>query len=328
MLQENIVSIVRDAKNALDQRGGLKAVYFVGCGGSWAASYTAFDFVFHENTSMLVVGHINSNEFVHAVPKSVGPNTLVIVTSMKATPESVEALRTAKGKGAYTIAVTGGPETLMAKTADRFVVYTHSEHYTCAFHSVAVNLRIGVELLDQYEGYPYYSQMLAAIDSTDERLEQLCKQYATRGIRFAVDHRDKKIFHVFSSGSMYGVGYSEAYCHFAEMQQLNAIPFNSAEFFHGPFEVTVPDQPSILFINLGRTRDLDLRAERFLEKFCDYLTILDAADFGLDDICAEVQEYVAPLLMGPTFRYAYVERLAEERQHPMTMRRYMWKFDY
>ena len=38
MLQENIVSIIRDAKNALDQRGGLKAVYFVGCGGSWAAS--------------------------------------------------------------------------------------------------------------------------------------------------------------------------------------------------------------------------------------------------------------------------------------------------
>ena len=328
MLQENIVSIIRDAKNALDQRGGLKAVYFVGCGGSWAASHTAFDFVSHENTSMLVVGHINSNEFVHAVPKSVGPNTLVIVTSMKATPESVEALRTAKEKGAYTIAVTGGPETLMAKTADRFVVYTHSEHYTCAFHSVGVNLRIGVELLAQYEGYPYYSQMLAAIDSTDERLAQLRKQYATKGIRFAVDHRDKKIFHVFSSGSMYGVGYSEAYCHFAEMQQLNAIPFNSAEFFHGPFEVTVPDQPSVLFINLGRTRDLDLRAKRFLKEFCDYLTILDAADFGLDDICAEIQEYVAPLLMGPTFRYAYVERLAEERQHPMTMRRYMWKFDY
>ena len=55
MLQENIVSIIRDAKNALDQRGGLKAVYFVGCGGSWAASHTAFDFVSHENTSMLVV---------------------------------------------------------------------------------------------------------------------------------------------------------------------------------------------------------------------------------------------------------------------------------
>ena len=69
MLQENIVSIIRDAKNALDQRGGLKAVYFVGCGGSWAASHTAFDFVSHQNTSMLVVGHINSNEFVHAVPK-------------------------------------------------------------------------------------------------------------------------------------------------------------------------------------------------------------------------------------------------------------------
>ena len=55
MLQENIVSIIRDAKNALDPRGGLKAVYFVGCGGSWAASHTAFDFVSHENTSMLVV---------------------------------------------------------------------------------------------------------------------------------------------------------------------------------------------------------------------------------------------------------------------------------
>lgn len=328
MLQEKIVTIIRDAKSALEQRGGLKAVYFVGCGGSWAASHTAFDFVAHENESMLAVGHLNSNEFVHAVPKTVGPNTLVVVTSMKATPESVEALRAAKMRGAYTVAVTGGPTTLMAQTADSFIVYTHSENFTCAFHSVAVNLRIGVELLAQYESYPYYEQMLAAIDSTDERLERLYKKYATKGIRFAVDHRDKKLFHVFSCGSMYGVGYSEAYCHFAEMQQLNAIPFNSAEFFHGPFEVTVPEQPSILFINLGRTRELDQRAERFLREFCDCLTILDAADFGLDDICPEIQEYVAPLLAGPLFRNNYVERLAEERQHPMTMRRYMWKFDY
>lgn len=327
MNQDNIAEIVGRARAVADANGGLKAVYYVGCGGSLASSYIGYTFVKDENRSGLVVNHINSNEFVCATPKSVNANAIVIVTSMKATAESVEALNVARAGGAYTIAITGGPDTLMAKTANDFVIYTHSQNWTCAFHSVAVSLRLGAEILHQTEDYPHYQALVEAINSTNDRFEALRKENIPTGIRFALDFKDDELFHVFSSGSMYGVGYGEAYCHLAEMQHRNAIPINSAEYFHGVFETTVPNQASILFMNLGRYRPIDERIRRFLEQFCSHLLVIDAADLGLEDVNKAVVEYITPLLIGPLFR-SYVDRMAEERDHPMEKRRYMWKFDY
>ncbi len=326
-MQERIVEIVAKAKEAMDSKGGLRAVYYVGCGGSWASETDAKCFVERENTGHLAVGHMNSSEFVDTLPESIDEHAIVIVTSMKATAESVEALKMAEGRGAFTIAVTGGTETLMARTAREFVVYTHSENWTCAFHSPAVALRLGVEILHQFEDYPLYGKMIEALDSLNERFAELEKAYMPRAIRFGVDYKEEPLFHVFSSGCMYGAGYTASYCHFAEMQQRNAIPLNCGEYFHGAFETTVPDQASVLFMGLGKTRPIDERAKRFLSRFCDKLTVVDAAEFGLGDLDERIAEYMAPLLLSPLFRI-YVAQMAEERQHPMTKRRYMWKMSY
>lgn len=327
MLQDRVVTIISNAKKKINAAGGLRAVYYVGCGGSWAASQVGFRFIETENHMGLSTGHVNSNEFVHATPGVIGKGSMVIVTSMKATAESVEALRKAKKKGAYTIAITGADDTLMAKTADAYVVYTHTDHWTCAFHSQAVALRIAVEIVKQFDKYPHYKEMIGALDSLDARYEGVKARFIRDGIKFGATFKDDPVIHVFSCGLMYGAGYGACYCHLAEMQQKNAIPINSAEYFHGPFEITVPEQASVLFMNVGRYRELDERAWRFLTKFCDRLFVIDAKDFDLGDLREDVAEYIAPFLMSPLFRM-YVERMSEERGHPMTKRRYMWKLDY
>ena len=326
-MQEIISDIIKLAKVRMDSRGGLQSVFFAGCGGSWASETDAYFFLSRENRSGLVTAHMNSNEFVHGLPYSVNDRSVVIVTSMKATPESVEALRAARARGAFTIAITGAPTTLMAETADSFVVYDHSEHWSCSFHSPAVALRLAVEILHQFEGYPLYEAMIEALDSLNLRFGRLSREYMPKAIYFGAAYKEEPLFHLFSCGNMYGAGYTACYCHLAEMQQRNAIPVNSGEYFHGAFETTLPGQPSILFMGVGRTREMDERIKRFLVQFCDKLTILDASEFGLSDMDPGVAEYIAPLLMSPLFRI-YVERMAEERQHPMTMRRYMWKMDY
>lgn len=326
-MQKDIVELIQRAKREVDARGGLKAVYFVGCGGSLASQQCGFMLVENNNASGLSTGHVNSNEFVHSMPHTVGAGSIVIVTSMKATAESVEALRAAKARGAYTIAITGGPETLMAQTADGFVVYTHSENWTCARHSQAMSVRIGAEILRQFEGWGKYEAIVAALDSLNERYAKICRDFTPRAIRFALDHREDKLYHIFSCGTMYGAGYGAAYCHLMEMQQLNAIPVNSSEYFHGFFESTTPELPSVIFMNLGSTRALDERALRFLQSFCARLTVLDAKEFGLEDVDEAIVEYIAPLITSPLFRM-YVERLSIERKHPMSLRRYMWQFDY
>lgn len=326
-MQKVIVELIARAKEHFDGIGGLKSIYYVGCGGSWASQKCGFSLIESCNTRGLATGHVNSNEFVHSLPKTVNEHTLVIVTSMKATAESVEVLRVSKARGAYAVAITGGPVTLMAQTADGFVVYTHSENWTCAMHSQAISVRIAAEVLKQFEGWDKYERIIPVLDSLNDRYAAVKKAFTPRAIRFATEHREERLYHIFACGTMYGAGYGGAYCHLMEMQQLNAIPINSSEYFHGIFESTVPEQPSVIFMNLGSTRELDERALQFLKQFCAKLTVIDAKEFGLDDVDSEVVEYIAPLITSPLFRM-YVERLSVERKHPMTLRRYMWQFDY
>ncbi len=326
-MQKEIVNLIQKCKEYIDKNGKLRSVYFVACGGSWASQCCGFMLLENQNALGLATGHVNSNEFVHSMPRTVNRNSVVIVTSMKATAESVEALTAAKAAGAYTIAITGGPTTLMAETADGFVVYTHSENWTCAMHSQAMSVRIAAEILNQFDTFGKYGATIEALDSLNERYEAVRQRNLTRAIRFALDYKDEKLFHIFSCGAMYGAGYGAAYCHLMEMQQLNAIPVNSSEYFHGIFESTVPELPSVIFMNLGSARELDERALKFLKQFSNRLVILDAAEFGLDDVDAGIVEYIAPLITSPLFRM-YVEKLSVERKHPMQLRRYMWKFDY
>ena len=70
---KNIVAEILENKN---DKGGVKSLYFVGCGGSLGALYPAKTFMEKEcsnNKSAL----INSNEFVHSTPKDFGENSII-----------------------------------------------------------------------------------------------------------------------------------------------------------------------------------------------------------------------------------------------------------
>lgn len=51
------------------------------------------------------------------------------------------------------------------------------------------------------------------------------------------------------------------------MQWINSASIHSGEYFHGPFEITEPGTPFILLQSSGRTRPLDDRAIRFIERY-------------------------------------------------------------
>ena len=103
---QEVIDIVARVKETFENNGGLKQIVFVACGGSLSSSYPARYMLNAESSTLRVLGY-NSSEFVHATPKFVGKNTLVIATSTKATQETVEALETANAKGAVTIGLTG-----------------------------------------------------------------------------------------------------------------------------------------------------------------------------------------------------------------------------
>ena len=89
---QEAASTVSQIEQVFRERGGLKNIVFVACGGSLSSSYPARYLLNAESRTLRVTGY-NSSEFVHATPKFVGEDTLVIATSTKATRETVEALK-------------------------------------------------------------------------------------------------------------------------------------------------------------------------------------------------------------------------------------------
>ena len=70
------------------------------------------------------------------------------------------------------------------------------------------------------------------------------------------------------------------------------------------------------------TKQFLRRAKRLLT------TVVDAKDYGLGNaVDSSVITYFNPLMHTAVFR-VYAEELSYVRQHPLTLRRYMWKLEY
>ena len=101
-----IKKLIAELKQKFDEAGGLKHVYFVACGGSKAAIFPGL-YLLQSEAKTFSASTYNSNEFVHAMPKQLGKQTLAIICSLKATAETVKAVEAANAAGAITIAMTG-----------------------------------------------------------------------------------------------------------------------------------------------------------------------------------------------------------------------------
>ena len=324
---ENVRNIVTEALGKIKERGGLKAVYFVACGGSQAAIYPG-KYLLDVEARNIPTKIYNSNEFVYATPASLDERCLVICCSLKATAETVEAVKKANEIGAVTIAMTGNPETGMAKVGQYVVTYSNGNDQIYSLGNQAQVLRICFEILHQVEDYPYYDEAMAAYSQIDDIIATAKRDWLPRAQAFAKAYKDDTMFYILGAGPLWGTAYSMVNCHLIEMQQRNACLIHSGEYFHGPFETTGKGVAIVLLMSTGRTRFLDERVLRFLNKYADHATIIDAAELKLEErLGKHVAEFFNSVVMIPIERY-YVSVMADERGRSMDDRTYMWKVEY
>ena len=126
-MNQTVKEIVAEIKQKLDAKGGLKQVYFVACGGSKAAIFPGL-YLLQSEAKTFGAATYTSNEFVHATPKELDERCVAIVCSLKATPETVEAVKTANAAGAISIAMTGSMETGMAQVGQYVVTYSNGDN--------------------------------------------------------------------------------------------------------------------------------------------------------------------------------------------------------
>ena len=321
-----IKQMVKEIKTKMDAAGGLKAIYFVACGGSQAAIHSA-KYLIQSETKGIATEICNSNEFVYATPNMLDERCICVICSLKATAETVEAVKVANQHGAVTVAMTGFPDTEMAKSGQYVIIYSNGEEQVYSQANQALSLKFCFEVLKQFENYPYYEEAMEAYKYINGIISKGKEAMLPTAEKFAKDFKDDKVFYVLASGPAYATAYTMACCHLMEMQCKHSVYLHSGEYFHGPFETTDESVPMILIKTVGKTRPLDERVERFLKKYAPRRMVLDMQDLDIGVIDEHVVEYFASPIMIPIERFI-VSKMAELRGKSMNDRRYMWKLEY
>ncbi|ENZ2323089.1 SIS domain-containing protein [Salmonella enterica] len=308
----------------------IERVWFVGCGGSLTGFWPGKYFLDCE-AQTLAVGYITSNEFVHATPKALGKNSIVILASQQGnTAETVEAARVAREKRAVTISLVYQPNTPLCEHSDYVIEYLWARYpktVDSAQQKAAYSLWLALEILAQTEGYAGYDEMVGTFNHLETVVRHAQQQVQADAQRFATEWKDEKVIYMMGSGPSFGAAHQESICILLEMQWINSASVHSGEYFHGPFEITEPGTPFILLQSSGRTRPLDDRAIRFIERYQGKLQLIDADKLGIQTLSANVGEYFCGLLHNSVLD-VYNLALATARNHPLTTRRYMWKVEY
>lgn len=316
----------RLGERAADGRS-IRQVFLVACGGSLVDLYPG-GFLLTRESQDLRTSSFTANEFVHATPKALSEDSVVVVcTHSGGTAEAVEATRIAQSKGAFTILLTHNAEAKAAAYADHTIVYDWGDDSRVSDNPLAIALSVCAEILQYAEGYPAYEDFRAALTRIDSIVTAACEKAREPAAAFADKNRDEGIFYVLSSGATFGHAHGFAACSLMEMQWLNASAIHSGEYFHGPFEITDETTNFIVLVNEGSTRPLDERVIRFLEQYAKRYELVDARELGIDELPASVVDYFNPVLFYSVM-CVYREALATVRNHPLERRRYMGKVEY
>lgn len=316
----NASKVIRDL---LNEKGPVQQVYWVACGGSLIDLYPAH-LLLNAESAQLESGWYNAGEFLLMPPKKLGRGSLVVVCSHSGnTQESVDAAVLAYEAGARVITLT---DRAGSKCDDpRFVswIYPWGDGVPTSEVPSGITLLLVAELLKAQEGFTKYEALVEGVKKMDAILEAAKKKVnAELGVAFADVCQKHPFFYILGSGPNFSQTYGFAICSLMEMQWQHCSYIHSGEYFHGPFEVTEPGVFYFLQMGSGLCRKMDQRALDFLEKYTDSYMVLDALDYGMDQIDMSVRDYLDPVLfyaMNVELRAARGRRF----DHSPDVRRYM-----
>jgi fructoselysine-6-P-deglycase FrlB-like protein len=268
----------------------------------------------------------NSAEFVHLKPKALGAKSLVVVASSSGTtPETLEAARLAKARGATTVGISKQSESPLTGEVDYLL---SAEATTGIADCKLIMLYYALfHLIGTTDAFARLDDVLRAMRTLPNALVEVRKKAEQPAARFAEEYKGEEIFYTLGAGACWGQTYSYAICILEEMQWIVAQPIHAGEYFHGPFEIVDANANLLLFRGEDLSRPIVDRAIRFSEKMTQRMVIIDTKDYALPGVPDDLRGYFSPLvLLAVLDRFS--QQLAAKRDHPLTVRRYMGKMPY
>lgn len=241
-IKKIIAEIIENKK----EKGGVKNIYFVGCGGSLGALYPAKTFMERE-AQVLRSAWINSNEFVHSTPKDFGENSIICLACHKGnTPETIQAAKLGKEKGAAVIILTWLEESEIIEFGDYIIRYTFDaslDHLAgdidYAGEKTQCALLVAVELLAQTEGYENYEKFYEGLGMISNIIKNARKHVAERAEAFAEEYKNDCTPYAVNTHRLlvrgYRIPYEEAVEKVPDEKIAIGLPFQMKVLFIGLF---------------------------------------------------------------------------------------------
>jgi fructoselysine-6-P-deglycase FrlB-like protein len=303
---------------------GIRTVYFVGMGGSWASSVPVTSQL-QTSVPEIAVFNINAAEFSALYLPVIARNTLVVAASHSGgTPETVAAAVAAKERGALVVSVAIDDDNALSAPADFRLTYGSDRTITSAKYVLLSDLAYGLAAAfghtdaaeagrSALQGVPQLT--LAATEKAEPALAAIAAELG------AADN-----IYVLASGPLSGLAYLLSVCYFVEMQWKKSTHFTTGDFFHGPFELATDRMPYILFAGADATRAHAERAKTFFSTWDDNLHVLDAQELiaGVSDEERLAIQHIP--MASITMRLA--DHFEATTGHSLDERRYMHKVAY
>ncbi len=304
---------------------GADNLLFAGAGGAGILMWPAASLLAARSRFAVRVEH--PAELVTTGSALLGERSIVVLPSRSGdTPETLEALRYCKAAGATVLALTGTPDSPLAKLADVNLTNpvgdensSESFYLQSLFLSLAV-LSVRGELED-------YDDLLEGARLVPEVLLEAKRAYEDRAGALASELA-KGPYHIVVGA---GMGWAEAMyygmCILEEMQWILTRPVHAADFFHGTLELVEDGVSCLLLKGEDPSRPLVDRVETFARAHTARVAVLDTADVSAPGISPELKGLLAPAILATLLERvsAHLEVL---RDHPLTTRRYYRAVSY
>lgn len=300
---------------------GIESILLVGAGGTYAQMWPYEHLA--RTRSTFPVRAVIATELIESGEALLGDNTLAVFTSVSGTTEDVvRAIDYAQERGATTVSFTGYPESPIATKVDHALV---SQPKTWPF-DMQMLLLVG-RFLNLRGEFDDYTSLADELPELPDALVAAAEKAEPKAEAFAEAHKDTEYHFLIGGGPLWGFTYLYSMCILEEMQWLRTTRVHSAEFFHGSLELLEEDTSVIVFQGEDAARPLTDRAENFVKRITENVTVFDTRDYELDGFSPASRALIAPIVLD-TVMGRVSKHLERVRDHSLDLRRYYRVMDY
>ena len=192
-------SQIKVAVEAVKARKEVNEVYFVACGGSQAV-LMAGQYMFDKESS--IPSHVyTANEFVYDTPKRLNENSVVISCSHSGnTPETVEATKLARSKGALTICLSNLEGSPLWEAAEYPVHYDWGKEVSDSDKNKGILYGLLFSLLSVLAPDAKWDVCLKELEKLTDLSAQAKAQYDAQAKAWAKRNKREKTIYTIGSG--------------------------------------------------------------------------------------------------------------------------------